>query len=336
MQYTSISKNTTLKQLSNQVGSRNLPYILNANALTREPAIGEQFNDKINEVYNDRTIPKVSSQRKLTLLNGMVDNSDVFEYAALLSEPGWKVLDKLNTFPGMLYVPDTVQIPSSESTLGNAEPVKTEIYSKVSQCLTADKPIDPTIFNEYNSQEFAAVVNQKDYSGPMQWFKIPWGEITLNSSIEDESVDFPVYPETITDRRIANFDTMPDLLYQYEPWQLYRGSGPRTIPYTFDMHRDMWSGDHRDGKCLDLIDFCFANLYPEFKGAAVNVPTVSLYIAGKLEITGILTDVSVEWDGDGPIGLDGWYLHCKVTLTITEVAREALNYHSVRSKVRSI
>ena len=44
-------------------------------------------------------------------------------------------------------------------------------------------------------------------------------------------------------------------------------------------------------------------------------------------INGILTDVSVDWSG--PLGQDGWYLECTMTLSITEIARKPLNYDTV-------
>ncbi|MCM1222697.1 MAG: hypothetical protein NC548_50395, partial [Lachnospiraceae bacterium] len=130
----------------------------------------------------------------------------------------------------------------------------------------------------------------------------------------------------------ANYDTMPDLLYQYEPWQIYKGSGPRTVTYDFDIHRDMWSGDHRDGKCNELIRFCQANCYPKFQGASVQTAAVSLYILGEKHITGIMTDVKVAWDEESPIGLDGFYLHLNLSLTITEVSDEALTYETIQQK----
>ena len=96
------------------------------------------------------------------------------------------------------------------------------------------------------------------------------------------------------------------------------------------MHRDMWSGDHRDGKCNDLIRFCQANCYPDYNGAAVNTSIVSLYVAGQCLIRGILTEVKTTWSG--PIGLDGFYLAVSMSLTFTEVSDIPLNYSTVRRK----
>ena len=51
---------------------------------------------------------------------------------------------------------------------------------------------------------------------------------------------------------------------------------------------------------------------------------------GEILIRGVLTNVSVDWSG--PLGLDNFYLVCKLGLTITEVSPYPLNYWSVKSK----
>jgi hypothetical protein len=141
---------------------------------------------------------------------------------------------------------------------------------------------------------------------------------------------FPVYPENIDDGVSANYEEMNEMLYQYEPWKVYKSSGPRENTYTFVFHRDMWTGDHRDGSANNLIRGCEANCYPNFDGSLVNVPIVTLYIHGVNHITGVMTNCKVKWDG--PIGLDGFYLKCELSFTITEISPQALNYNTVRNK----
>jgi hypothetical protein len=143
-------------------------------------------------------------------------------------------------------------------------------------------------------------------------------------------MDFPVYPEDYDDGVIATYDTMPDMLYQYEPWLLYKGSGPRTPSLVFKMHRDMWTGDHRDGKCNELVRFCQAQCYPQYTGAAVNTAISTLYIEGHPYISGVITEEKHTYSG--PIGLDGFPLVCELTLTFTEVAKMPLTYDTVRRK----
>lgn len=331
MQFLKIKESTSLSELSDAVGSRNVDGILNFNSLTRSPNIGRQFNDLTDSKMLENK--NVSFQTKSTILNSLTSDADVFETAALLSENGWKVLQSLGTMPGMLRIPEIITLPDSINIVGGTgEPISRNIYDKAMNYLNNKQNIDPVIFNEYSSEKNSQIVNTTSVSNPIQWFKLPWGQISLFSSLSSKSIDFPVYPNGFDDSVHANYDTMPDLLYQYEPWQIYKGSGPRTNTYEFKIHRDMWSGDHRDGKCNELIRFCQANCYPRFQGASVQTATVTLYIAGEKHITGILTDVKIVWDEESPIGLDGFYLYLTLSLTITEVSDEALTYETVQQK----
>lgn len=326
MQFLSIENTTRLSELSERVGSRNVEYILALNDLTRTPDIGQQFYTRCEDIQQNTE--EVPYQRKITILNSFTQDSDVFETAALLSENGWKVLSNLNTFPDRLRIPDTITLPDSTDIIGNGIYIGSVPYNKAMNWLnTPPHTIDPSIFNEYSTIRSARVQAFSPYGGVTernQWFNLPWGEVTLYSSLSGDSVDFPVYPEEVEDGVKANYTTMPDILYQYEPWYLYQSSGPRSNTYEFFFHRDMWTGDHRDGRANQLIRFCQANCYPEFNGSAVNVSTVSLYVSGSNLITGILTECNTQWSG--PLLSDGWYASCRLTLSITEISQEALNY----------
>lgn len=330
MQLLKITESTTLADLSNTVGERNAQLILTANNLKRTPNIGKQFKTMCDNIINQS--PEVDTNRKVSLLNSLTSDSDIFESTALQGEDGWKLTSAIGTLPNMLKVPDSITLPDSVNILGNNQSVGNRIYGQVMQSLQATGEVDPGIFNEYTGLKNSQLATS--YPGTpsdvFQWFKIPWGKVTLYSSIENISKDFPVYPEEVSDGYTANYTQMPDMLYQYEPWQCYQSSGPRSNTYTFRFHRDMWTGNHTDGKANELIRFCEANCFPEYQGSAVNVPTVTLYIAGTAHISGILTDVSVRWSG--PLGSDGWYLACEVALSITEVAETPLDYHSVKNK----
>ena len=333
MQFLSVSKNTKLSDLSGLVGSRNVENILHINDVGRVPNVGSAFLNSCNEKIQG--LSDVNPERKASLLNTLTSDSDVFETAALMGSSGWKLLSSANTLPGMLRIPDSIRLPDSANVLGNGVPIKSEVYTKVMSDLTnPPHTIDPSIFNEYSAAKSTSI---KEFpsgtptSGdPMQWFRVPWGEVTLYSSLSDESVQFPVYPEEMSNNAKANYTTMPDLLYQYEPWNIYNSSGPRTQTYSFNFHRDMWSGDHTDGKANDLIRACMANCYPEYRGSAVFTSLVTLYVAGSALISGVLTDVNVNWDG--PLGRDGFYLHCKLDLTITEVSQQPLDFQTMRNK----
>lgn len=340
MQFLKIGKDTTLSSLGQLVGSRNVTSMLVQNQLSRSVNIGQQYYDNCKTIMN--TAPPVSWQDKQTILNKFVSDYNVFEEAALLGDSGWKVLKNLDAFPNAMRVPETIKLPDSSEILGGGGPVGRNTYNAVMSQLadtSRNNQIDPGIFNDYSAMLPAVPVGSGDGSRSggssgdiFQWFHIPWGQITLVDSMSQESVDFPVYPEELSDKRTANYSTMPDLLYQYEPWQVYDGSGPRANTYTFDIHRQMWTGNEGDGKANELIRFCQAFLYPRYSGSAVNTATATLYISGSPLISGIITDVSVDWDTSGPISsIDNWYLHFKISISFVEVATRALNHDVVRA-----
>lgn len=333
MQFWQIDETTKLTELTQLVGSRNVDQVLHYNGLARTPDIGKAYSklceDAINELPDN-----IGWQRKSSLLSAFVGDSDVFETAALASESTWKLLSSKNTFPMCIKFPELIPVPDSSRILGNKQGVSANIYKKTLECLSnIPHTVDPNIFNEYSSTRASNLIfsgSSKDYTASVfEWAKLPWGDIRLYSNLDDDYVDFPVYPESVSDGRKANYNEMPELIYQYEPWYIYHSSGPRVCNYSFDFHRDMWNGDHNKGGANQLIRFCEAQCYPSYHGSAVNTATVTLYVKGQILITGVLTDVQVEWDG--PIGHDGWYLHCKLTLTINEVSNRALNHNVVKN-----
>lgn len=330
MQFLQISKNTTLSELSNSVGSRNVDSILHLNSLQRVPKIGQEFYAKCKDAVDNSRDVTVS--RKAAMLNTFTEDSDIFETAALLGSSGWKVISSLNTLPSMLKIPDDIILPQSEQILGDKQHIESAIYDKVmEQLLTPPHVIDPSVFSKYSAIRPSRLLDTTSYTTQVfEWFNIPWGEVTLYSTLSNSAIDFPVFPEETSDGVHAIYTQMPDIIYQYEPWQLYQSSGPRTNTYSFSFHRDMWTGDHNDGKANELIRFCMANCYPNYRGALVNAGTVALYIHGDKLIEGILTDVVVNWDG--PLGHDMWYLHCKLDLTITEVSSIPLSHDSMMRK----
>ena len=327
MQFLKIAKDLTLSALSNVVGERNVDAVLNANSMERSVNVGKAF-------YDRETTGVVDYQKKMNILNQFVGDSDLFEKAALGSEDDWKVLAQYNSFADAMKIPEEVKLPSSEGVLGNGEPVSDSVYRKCMESLKSSLHIiDPSIFAEYNASysgtSFGVTSDGRIMGNEMfQWFKLPWGEICLYSSLSDEMIYFPVYPEEFDDGRSANYEEMGEMLYQYEPWNVYKSSGPREITLTFQFHRDMWTGDHRDGNANALIRSCEANCFPRYEGSLVNAPLVTMYIHGQNLITGIMTDCKKSWSG--PIGLDGFYLVCDLSITIKEVSPEALNYDVVK------
>lgn len=334
MQYLTITKDMTIWQLANIVGERNVDAVLAANGLTRCYNIGEAFYNRIAELEAQGTT--VDYRTKLNSLNQFVGDSDLYEKAALGTETDWAALAAYNCFTDAIQIPAEIKLPPSVGVLGNGIPVTPSVYAKCTEgLLSVTHSIDPTIFAEYNASYYggAAVsdtLSMAPLDGIYQCFVIPWGEVCLYSTLADEMLYFPVYPEDLDDGVSAKYDEMPEMLYQYEPWNVYKSSGPREITFTFHFHRDMWTGDHRDGYANKLIRSCQANCYPRYDGSLVNTALVTMYIHDQNYITGIMTDCKVQWKG--PIGLDGFYLECTLSLTIREVSPQELNYTTVKNK----
>lgn len=330
MKYIEINKNTTLEDLTRQVGRSNIDNVLHINGLSRVPNVGEQYEYIKSTVIE--TNSDVDTKSKLNILNTLTSNSDVFEKASMLSGDEWKVLSYTKSLPDMIQIPDDVTVSIDAKVLGNHIQVPSNVYQKTMNELKYNGVVSGSSFNTYDNHPSHGI--DREYStnsNEFQWFKLPWGEVMLYSSISDSYVEFPVYPEEISDARSATYTTMPDLLYQYEPWQIYLSSGPRENSYKFHFHRDMWTGDHGDGKANELIRFCQANCYPDYRGSATYTPTVTLYISGQPIINGILTRVDTLWSG--PLGKrDNFYLDCELTLSIIEVSKEPLNYTTVMNK----
>lgn len=322
----------TLSDLTSVVSSENVDSVLSLNNIERTTNIADAYK-KVCDAAKDSIQGNISLQSKINMVGKYTSDSDIFEIIATSSEDDWKILQQNGTISSYLKLPDEINIPLVAGIVGNNNPVSRQVYESTINNLKLNNSVPESIFTPYNSSNLSTSqdMNVSAFSSPnvFFWFHIPWGEVTLYSSIDGTSVDFPVYPEELQDGRSANYDTMPDLLYQYEPWQVYKGSGPRKVTYKFDFHRDMWTGDHRDGKAAELISFCNACCYPHYDGAAVNTPTVDLYIGGQKHISGVLTECNPDWDG--PLGLDNFWLHCVLSISIIEVSPIPLNYDSVKS-----
>ena len=174
MQYLSINSDTTLADLSDRVGDRNVETFLAINGLTRSPNIGEQFTSMIENILQTGSI--VDWQRKSTILNKFSGDSDIFEEAALLDNNSWKVLDALETFPDRLKVPETITLPSSTDILGNGQGVDSRVYENAMNSL-ANEPhtIDPGIFNSYSTIQNTQITGSvTPTSTNTTLFNLPW------------------------------------------------------------------------------------------------------------------------------------------------------------------
>ena len=348
MQFLMIPKSMTLSALADRVGERNVDEMLNVNSLTRSVNIGKQFYQRSNS-----DVSEVDAQTKINILNTFVSNADIYEKAALGGEADWSSLSKYGCFSDAMRIPETFKLPSATDVIGNDESITKNVYEKCVFSLSEYGTIDPSIFAENITSSgalYSVISNKKDTPAPkdtlrgqlfntnntqqlspLQNYRMPWGMVTLYSSLSDTAIEIPAYPEEgISWGTDGNYTQMPDMLYQYEPWQVYQSSGPNQITFNFHLHRDMWTGDHTDGNAARLIRFCEANCYADYNGAAVNTSTVSMYINGSNIITGIMTQTHTDWRG--PIGTDGFYLEFDLSFNIVEVSPTPLNYKSVMQK----
>lgn len=221
---------------------------------------------------------------------------------------------------------------SSPTTRTQSSGVDSVTYKAVMKQLKEGGTIDPAIFNSVNALPVigavtTSIVSQYNANVNPIAFNLPWGKIQVHSSLLDQVMDIPAYPEELQESRSATYTSMPDTIYQYEPWILYQNSGPREQSLSFHLHRDMWSGNHLDGKAIELIRFCQANTFPRYSGSAVLSSTFKIYINGKTFVSGVLNNVTVDWKG--PLGQDDWYLEFVLTLSFQEVSEVALNIDTV-------
>lgn len=326
-----IDKNLTLRQLSSYVGSQQANSVLNLNGLKRQRDLYNQYKQKCDDIV--KSSENVSWKRKSEILNLFSTDSDVFEYAAVQDEDGWKVLSSSMSFRDAIAIPETVEIVQYDDVLGNRKAVASDVYNSVMKSLELTGEINTSLFNDFSTIKPSTArygsSSNRTVNGLFQAFRIPWGDIKFYSQLSDESVDIPAYPENLKQARTATYTTMPDMLYQYEPWYMYSSSGPREITFDFHLHRQMWTGDETDGKANEMIRFIEASTFPRYQGSNVNSDICTLYIKGAAYIRGIVTNVEVEWTG--PIGSDGFYLEFNLSISFSEVSSKALNYDVVKS-----
>lgn len=347
MQYLLIDKKDTITSIARIIGQNHIDALLVENGLPRVPKIGLEWEKKCDNLV-ENTPNDVTPARKATLLNSLTGSEEVFEKACLMDEDEWKVFSAFQAFRDALRIPETVRLPYSvkvigdvlgdvvKAEIGNAikvttrEPVSSKTYKAVMKSLKVNGRVDPVIFNSVNTSpptklDDTTVVKAK---APQYSYSLPWGKIQMYSTLLKETIDFPAYPEEIETSRAASYTAMPDIIYQYEPWIVYQSSGPREQTLNFHFHRDMWTGNHLDGKANELIRFCEANTFPDYNGSSVIAPYIRLYIDGSLFVSGVITVTTVNWSG--PLGLDNWYLDFTLSLSIQEISEVELNVKSVK------
>ena len=166
MKFLKLSPTTKLSELDDRVGKKNIDTILHANQLTRTPDIGSQYAKNCNIIvtYNS----DVTWQRKVSVLNSLTSDSDIFESAAVQGASGWKLLSTTGNLPGYITVSETIIIPDADDILGNGKHVFNKVYNRVLNALkTPPHTIPPDAFSEYSN------INVSQFVDPVNYGEMP-------------------------------------------------------------------------------------------------------------------------------------------------------------------
>ena len=150
------------------------------------------------------------------------------------------------------------------------------------------------------------------------------GEVTV--TIDGKTLYMPCYPENITDKTNVNYDEQ-NALGRSEPYQAYNNSGPRSISFTFRLHREMIDGNREAVE--EIVRWIESAAYPNYNTNVAAVK-VAVKVGKTIYISGIMSDQSTSWDG--PIGDDQKYNMVTVNFTI----KETTGNPKTSSKIRSI
>lgn len=152
----------------------------------------------------------------------------------------------------------------------------------------------------------------------------------------DTFIILPVFPESIVDSNQANFSSSSPLA-RSAPIYSFSGSGPRTVNFTLNLHRDMMNQinyrtsnvnvDIDDDYVDTLVKQLQACALPNYRDASkmVDPPMVSLKIGSDIFIKGIVLG-SIQTTLSGPLITDvknrngnPRYSQISIGLTIAEV-----------------
>ena len=125
----------------------------------------------------------------------------------------------------------------------------------------------------------------------------------------------PCYPEEVSDTTTVNY-TSQNVLGRSEPYQAYNNSGPRTITFSFKMHREMTGNV---AEIENIVRYVESAVYPNYNedNSSVAAVNASVKIGNTIYIEGIMSNEVTNWSG--PIGPDKKYNVVNISFTITEV-----------------
>ena len=136
-------------------------------------------------------------------------------------------------------------------------------------------------------------------------------------TVNGKTMNFPCYPESVDDSQQASYNST-NILGRSEPFQVYTGSGPRTVSVAFTMHCEMVHSANSyqtDYEYVNsLVRLIESSCYPNY-GSSVAAVKCTLQVAMNIRITGIITNVSTKWYG--PI-IDNKYQMVDINFSVTE------------------
>lgn len=196
------------------------------------------------------------------------------------------------------------------------------------------RPLGSTYFQKYNSKETKTYNNtghRVRYTGRQNYSSSRYSTIGNPNIIKGQCIVIidgvtlymPCYPDSISDSTAVSY-TSQNALGRSEPYQAYENSGPRSIPFTFRMHREM-TGDISEIE--RIVRFIESAVYPNYDGTVSAVKT-TVQIGNSIYISGIMTNQSTNWSG--PIGPDNKYNVVDLSFTVTEVTGDPKSSGTIR------
>ena len=141
----------------------------------------------------------------------------------------------------------------------------------------------------------------------------------------DQLIWLPSYPDNMTDSSSANFQSNLPLGRSAPIWS-YTGSGPRSINFQFELHREMLDqfNNRQPGMSTDTVDELIKNIQaavlPNYASSEkmIDPPLVACRVGNEIYIKGIINgQVSVGYSG--PILYNDKYAVVTIGFQITEV-----------------
>jgi len=279
-------------------------------------------NQFINQRIND-------ARRALTIA---ATSTDTFAAAVTLDLQELQILGRENLFPDKVHIPDHSPLTSGVVGNGTAVPALT-LRSALDAVDAGQAPFSsPNFAAMTQSLTVPQIVNGSGDNGG-NWHITLAEEVGI--AIDRATPAYmmiPCYPDGgIPDEFNANYEEMPEARHQYEPWQIYKSSGGRTVTAVFKLARVLWSGDYRDGHCENLIRYCQSAAYCNYLGALVDMPLVTLICGEYFKIRGHVHSVGVNWYGE--FGEDLKPLLADLKITIQEVSDTPLNADAIRRDI---